>query len=75
MKIVDAWLQLESKFQRVWQSLVTALSTSNELQVWQKSDRFGHIFWQAYNPATGCSACFGSEEEIRVWIEMQYYSR
>ncbi len=33
----------------------------------------GFIFWQAYNPMTGRSACFGSEAEMRMWIEMQYY--
>ncbi|GAX38008.1 hypothetical protein [Nodularia sp. NIES-3585] len=73
MKIVEVWLRLDSKLQIFWQKLVTALSASSELQVWQKSDRSGHIYWQAYNPITGRSACFGSEAEMRVWIEMQYY--
>ncbi|WP_414548283.1 hypothetical protein [Anabaena sp. CCY 0017] len=69
MKIIEVWLQLKSKLQK----LVTALSASSELQVWQKSDRYGHIYWRAYNPITGRSACFGSEAEMRIWIEMQYY--
>lgn len=73
MKIIEVWLRLDSKLQIFWQKLVTALSASSELQVWQKSDRYGHVFWQAYNPMTGRSACFGSEEEMRVWIEVQYY--
>ncbi|WP_414566496.1 MULTISPECIES: hypothetical protein [unclassified Anabaena] len=75
MKIVDAWLRIKSQFPRVWQRLVLALSSSNELQVWQTSDRSGHIYWQAYNPMTGRYACFGSEAEIRMWIEMQYYTK
>ncbi|MBE9198305.1 MULTISPECIES: hypothetical protein [unclassified Nodularia (in: cyanobacteria)] len=73
MQILEVWWRLESKRQIFWQKLVNALSASSELQVWQKSDRSGHITWRAYNPMTGRSACFGSEEEMRVWIEMQYY--
>jgi hypothetical protein len=59
---------------KIWQQFVTWLATSSELQVWQESDRQGRTFsWHAYDPITGRSACFGSEEEMRVWIEQYYY--
>jgi hypothetical protein len=75
MKIVDAWLLLKSKLPEMWQSLVTLLTTSSELQVWQTRLANGDYSWHAYDPMTNRSACFGSEAEMRVWIEMQYYTR
>ncbi|AFZ25485.1 hypothetical protein Cylst_3333 [Cylindrospermum stagnale PCC 7417] len=74
MKIFYTWLLVGSKCQSVWQSLVRLLTTSSELQVWQ-THRGGDTAWHAYDPMTGRSACFGSEAEMRMWIEMQYYSR
>ncbi|GAB1540940.1 hypothetical protein NUACC21_36090 [Scytonema sp. NUACC21] len=59
---------------KVWQQFLMWLSDNSELQVWQKSDRTGRVFsWYAYDPLTGRSACFGSEEEMRIWIEQCYY--
>jgi hypothetical protein len=75
MKTLDAGLQLISKFQRFWQYVVKVITTSPELEVWQTHDRKGHTSWHAYEPKTGRSACFGSEEEIRAWIEMRYSVR
>jgi hypothetical protein len=75
MKTLDAGLRLISEFQRFLQHVVKVITTTPELQVWQTHDRKGHISWHAYEPKTGRSACFGSEEEIRVWIEMRYYVR
>lgn len=44
---------------------------SDEIQVWQRSDRNGQLWWYAYNPKTRHSGVFESESEIRVWIERQ----
>lgn len=56
-----------------WQRLVNFLTTTNELQVWQSSDRHGNTWWNAYDPATGRSTKLSSEAEMRVWIEQRYY--
>ncbi len=62
--------------QKVWQSVLRWISSSSELQVWQESDCHGCICcWHAYDPMTGSSACFGSEEEMRIWIEQCYYTK
>lgn len=53
---------------KLWQQFHTWLVSSSDLQVWQESD-----CWRAYDPMTGRSACFGSEEEMRVWIDKCYY--
>ena len=75
MKIVDRWLPIKSQLQTVWYSLVAAMTTSSQLQVWQTRLANGDCSWHAYDPMTGRSACFGSETEMRVWIETQYYTR
>ncbi|MBH8551494.1 hypothetical protein I8751_03695 [Nostocaceae cyanobacterium CENA357] len=75
MKIVDRWPLLKLKLQKAWHSLVTAITTSSQLQVWQTHLANGDCSWHAYDPMTGRSACFGSETEMRVWIETQYYTR
>ncbi|WP_036476742.1 hypothetical protein [Myxosarcina sp. GI1] len=41
----------------------------NELQVEQKCDRYGHLFWQVYDPITRKSHTFGSDGDVRIWIE------
>lgn len=55
---------------RQWASWVTNLG---DIQVHQRVDRSGNSYWQAYNPLTGRSFCSGSELEIRVWLEQQFY--
>ncbi|RUR76011.1 hypothetical protein ACF3DV_26285 [Chlorogloeopsis fritschii PCC 9212] len=61
--------------QNIWQVIANWIASGSELQVWQESDSHGHPFcWHAYDPVTGNHACFGSEEEIRMWIEQRYYT-
>lgn len=62
-----------SFLQTIFQNLVTVITSKNELQVWQKSDRSGNTEWHAYDPATGRSVCVASEQEMRYWIEERYY--
>lgn len=57
----------------IWQRLIRALTSGNELQVWKTTDRHGHTYWQAYDPATDRSTSLGSEAEMRMWIEQRYY--
>ncbi|MEH2196086.1 MAG: hypothetical protein V7K98_26055 [Nostoc sp.] len=60
--------------QKYWQHFVIWMASASDLQVWQESDRRGNISsWHAYDPMTGRSACFGSEEEMRIWIDKCYY--
>ncbi|MDZ8189051.1 MAG: hypothetical protein RMX96_29925 [Nostoc sp. ChiSLP02] len=75
MKIAHGWPLLKSKLQNAWHRLVIAIATSSQLQVWQTQLPNGDCSWHAYDPMTGRSACFGTEIEMRVWIETQYYTR
>ncbi len=57
----------------IWENFVKQLLVDpNELQVWQKVDRYGNIYWQAYDPATGKSFSSGSETDVCMWIEQLY---
>ncbi|MBD2451249.1 hypothetical protein H6G76_29790 [Nostoc sp. FACHB-152] len=73
MKIFDRWPLLELKLAQAWHNLVRFMTTSSQLQVWQTPVANGDCSWHAYDPMTGRSACFGSEAEMRIWIETQYY--
>lgn len=57
----------------IYKGFVKAAYSSLELQVWQSSDRKGNIYWQAYDPIKNRSISFGSEAEMRMWIEQYYY--
>jgi hypothetical protein len=52
---------------------ITSFWKSEEIQIWQRVDRNGQIWWHAYNPRTKRAGVFDSESEVRVWLEKQYY--
>jgi hypothetical protein len=73
MKLINTSLLRSSILPTVWQNLMNSLLNGFELQVWQTHLRNGNCSWHAYDPMTGHSACFGSEDDMRVWIEQRYY--
>uniref|UniRef100_A0A8J7D2N5 Uncharacterized protein n=1 Tax=Desmonostoc muscorum LEGE 12446 TaxID=1828758 RepID=A0A8J7D2N5_DESMC len=63
------WESLHS----IWKNFLNQLlADSNELQVRQKVDRHGNIYWQAYDPVTRKSFASGSEADMSMWIEQLY---
>jgi cation transport regulator ChaB len=50
-----------------------AFNQTEEVKVWQKTDRYGNAYWHVYDPKTGHSVHLGSEEEVMSWIESHYY--
>lgn len=62
-----------AKITRFLQRLFASLVRDDELQVRQRRDRQGNTWWQAFDPNTRESASFGSEAEMRSWIEQRYY--
>jgi hypothetical protein len=45
----------------------------HEPQIKQKRDRFGDCYWQVYDYTTNKFYEFGSEQDVRVWIENRHY--
>lgn len=62
-----------AKVSKFFQHLFAWLFQSNELQVKQRRDRQGNTWWQAFDPNTNESTSFGTEAEMRSWIEQRYY--
>ncbi|HIK55559.1 MAG TPA: hypothetical protein IGS37_10410 [Synechococcales cyanobacterium M55_K2018_004] len=58
---------------QVGRSLLRWLSGDSEPRVWQTCDRQGHTIWHLYDPATQGKTQFGSEAEVRAWLEQRYY--
>lgn len=58
---------------RFLKHLLASLFRGNELQVKQQRDSQGNMWWQAFDPNTNESTSFGSESEMRTWIEQRYY--
>lgn len=61
---------LSKFFQNIAQA---TFNQNDEAKVWQKTDRLGNSYWCVYDPKTGHSANFGTEEEVMNWIESHYY--
>ncbi|MHC0062002.1 hypothetical protein ACWATR_03620 [Nostoc sp. UIC 10890] len=65
----NLWKSLHSLWKNLFKKL---LENPNELQVFQKVDRHGNIYWQAYDPATGKYFSSGSQADVCMWIEQLY---
>ncbi|MGK7947711.1 MAG: hypothetical protein AB4368_02590 [Xenococcaceae cyanobacterium] len=44
----------------------------NEPYIEQKRDCHGNLYWQVYDFITNKSYTFGSERDVRAWIEERY---
>lgn len=73
MKILKLASSTSQVFSNLWQALREMIARCAEIQVWQKSDRQGNLYWHGYNPHNGDYVSFGTEAEIRMWIEEHYY--
>ncbi|WP_019501436.1 hypothetical protein [Pseudanabaena sp. PCC 6802] len=58
--------------QNLWEGLIDVLTKEPEIKVWQKQDRHGNTYWQAYDPWTGDTVSIASELEMRYWLESRY---
>jgi len=59
-----------------WKGLMHWFDSSAEPRVWQKHDRQGNpLYWCVYDPELGRSMSFGSEMEVRLWLEHRFYRR
>lgn len=57
-----------------WHYLSIFFTKKNELQIRQQCDRFGNIWWNAYDPVTGISKRFFTQTQMLTWME-KYYSQ
>jgi hypothetical protein len=60
-------------WKQLWNGWVRILKPSSDPSVTQKRDRSGHQSFEVYDPMTQKYGEFGSELEIRAWLEQRYY--
>lgn len=58
---------------RLFSVTARLMSSFDEPEVWHVKTLAGHDQWRVYDPLTRRSATFGSEAEIRIWLEQRYY--
>ncbi len=57
----------------LWQRCCQVLAANQEPRVWQEMNRQGTVIaWHVYDPISGHRSCFGTELEVRLWLEQQY---
>jgi hypothetical protein len=66
---------LMESIKRLGQRIAEYFTSQSEIKVWQLQDRSGNTYWCVYDPNTNRSATFGSEEEVRIWIEELFYQQ
>jgi hypothetical protein len=71
-KVIDR-SSLATTWNRVWDALATQIIGRSEPTVRQTRDRAGYLSWHVYDPTTGYSAHFSSEQEVRIWLDRRYY--
>lgn len=64
-----------SVLKMIGQKFLVAIAAEPEPRVWQRTNRKGEVWWQGYDPATGCSVFLTSEAEMRVWLEERYHAK
>lgn len=52
--------------------IVNLALPNTDPKVFERHDRQGNLYYQVYDPLTRQSASFGSESEIRYWLEQRY---
>ena len=67
--------EIQQIFNQVGRKVLDWLSNPPGPRIWQTKDRTGHISWHIYDPTTARSRCLNSEQEVRMWLDEQYYRR
>jgi hypothetical protein len=69
----DRLSALKDRLNQLFQWVLNTAAGSAEPQITQKRDRAGNLYFKVYDPSSGESMSFGSEREIRTWIEQRYH--
>jgi hypothetical protein len=57
---------------KVSKAIATRFTHNSDPTVNEQCDRQGNVYYQVYDPHTRKSTVFGSETEIRYWLEQRY---
>jgi hypothetical protein len=62
-----------SGFDRLLDFLLNTFGQTSEPKIRRKRDRDGNEYFRVYDPSTGMSSTFTSEQEVRIWLDRRYY--
>lgn len=62
-----------TRLARLWQTMLDWMTLSTEPSVVRRIDRTGNVYFEIHDPVTGKSNAFGSEREIREWLDRYHY--
>jgi hypothetical protein len=65
--------QLSQTFSQIFQYIIRFLANNSEPRIWQTKTRKEDLIWHIYDPKTGQTEQFTCEQDVRIWIEKQYY--
>ncbi|BAZ16931.1 hypothetical protein NIES4071_88090 [Calothrix sp. NIES-4071] len=69
-------LHFFSFLHQILQNIISFISINpDEVQVHQRTDRYGNQYWHAYHPRSRQSFFSGSEDDVRIWIEQLYQNK
>lgn len=60
-------------WQKLWKIFAATFIQTSEPKIHQRTDRFGNVYFHVYDPQTGRSSVFGTESEVRAWLDRRYY--
>ncbi|MBW4440137.1 MAG: hypothetical protein KME10_02630 [Plectolyngbya sp. WJT66-NPBG17] len=61
------------KFNRFWNVVVAQGSCNSEPKINHRCDAQGNWYYQIYNPQADKHNEFGTEQEVRMWLDQQHY--
>jgi hypothetical protein len=64
--------RLKGLMEKLREAIATWVVHSSDPTIHERHDRKGNVYYQVYDPRTQKSAVFGSELEIRYWLEQRY---
>lgn len=67
MKIIDL---IVDRLKNMVRSLAV---NESGFEIESKCDRHGNLYWKIYDLTTNKSYFFGSEQEVRAWIDDRYH--
>lgn len=63
----------DSIWTRLRDGLFQLLAPKTEPRIVQKREPDGNEYYHVYDPVTGNSKTFGSEQETRIWLDRRFY--
>lgn len=69
LELIPEPASFTSQLGQLWRQLIKFLSCEAEPHICSIADVNGQLWWQVYDPRTGRSIWFDSEQELRIWLE------